>query len=297
MVDTLTNNIRLTNQALGANEGTWGDICDANFEEIDDKFGDVTALATTGGTTTLSVSQEIVNAIHITGTLASNATIEFSGRGGAWIIKNGTSGSFTVRLKVTGQTGILIGQGGIAFVYCNGTDIALVQEVFAANPITVASASTCDVLGAPGHYVQVSGTTTITSFGTGPNRVRHVVATGNFKITFNGTSLIMPGALDLNVFTGDSFTIVSDASSNVRVTQFQRFSTLPAQYPLAGVTQFAGVGTPTGWLQCSGANVSRTTYSSLFAVIGTIYGAGDGLTTFTLPTISTTPATYIYAGV
>lgn len=40
---------------------------------------------------------------------------------------------------------------------------------------------------------------------------------------------------------------------------------------------------PTGYLECDGAEVSRTTYSALFAVIGTTYGAGNGSTTFTLP--------------
>lgn len=40
---------------------------------------------------------------------------------------------------------------------------------------------------------------------------------------------------------------------------------------------------PTGWLALEGAAVSRTTYASLFAVIGTMYGVGDGSTTFNLP--------------
>ena len=40
---------------------------------------------------------------------------------------------------------------------------------------------------------------------------------------------------------------------------------------------------PTGWLQCNGAAVSRTTYARLFKKIGTKYGAGDGSTTFNLP--------------
>jgi len=39
----------------------------------------------------------------------------------------------------------------------------------------------------------------------------------------------------------------------------------------------------TGWLLCNGAAVSRTTYASLFAAIGTSFGAGDGSTTFNLP--------------
>ncbi len=40
---------------------------------------------------------------------------------------------------------------------------------------------------------------------------------------------------------------------------------------------------PTGFLECNGAAVSRSTYSDLFAVIGTTYGAGDGSSTFALP--------------
>lgn len=38
-----------------------------------------------------------------------------------------------------------------------------------------------------------------------------------------------------------------------------------------------------GWLICDGAAVSRSTYSALFAKIGTTYGVGDGSTTFNLP--------------
>ena len=40
---------------------------------------------------------------------------------------------------------------------------------------------------------------------------------------------------------------------------------------------------PTGYLKRNGAAISRTTYAALFAVISTIYGAGDGSTTFNLP--------------
>lgn len=41
--------------------------------------------------------------------------------------------------------------------------------------------------------------------------------------------------------------------------------------------------TPTGFLECNGALISRTAYADLFAVIGTIYGAGNGSTTFKIP--------------
>lgn len=40
---------------------------------------------------------------------------------------------------------------------------------------------------------------------------------------------------------------------------------------------------PSGWLECNGAAVSRTTYAALFAVIGETWGEGDNATTFNLP--------------
>ncbi len=48
---------------------------------------------------------------------------------------------------------------------------------------------------------------------------------------------------------------------------------------------------PTGWLRCDGSAVSRTTYANLFAVTGTSYGAGDGTTTFNLPSYDATETT------
>jgi len=55
-------------------------------------------------------------------------------------------------------------------------------------------------------------------------------------------------------------------------------------FGLTGAVAFFGLNTaPAGWLKANGALVSRTTYASLFAVIGTTYGAGDSSTTFALP--------------
>ncbi|WP_052272406.1 phage tail protein [Leisingera sp. ANG-M7] len=52
----------------------------------------------------------------------------------------------------------------------------------------------------------------------------------------------------------------------------------------AGAVQSFAMGTPpAGWLECNGAAISRTAYADLFAKIGTLYGAGDGATTFNIP--------------
>lgn len=57
--------------------------------------------------------------------------------------------------------------------------------------------------------------------------------------------------------------------------------------PVGAMTAYAGSSVPTGWLVCNGQAVSRATYSDLFAVCGTYYGAGDGSTTFNLPDLRT----------
>lgn len=46
---------------------------------------------------------------------------------------------------------------------------------------------------------------------------------------------------------------------------------------------YAGTTAPTGYLMCDGTAVSRATYANLFAICGTTYGSGDGLTTFNVP--------------
>jgi microcystin-dependent protein len=56
--------------------------------------------------------------------------------------------------------------------------------------------------------------------------------------------------------------------------------------PIGVIADFAGSAAPSGWLICDGRLLSRTTYSSLFAVLGTQWGAGDGSTTFGLPAVN-----------
>lgn len=53
--------------------------------------------------------------------------------------------------------------------------------------------------------------------------------------------------------------------------------------PVGSVILCARPAAPTGFLICAGQAVSRTAFAALFGVIGTIYGAGDGASTFNLP--------------
>ena len=53
--------------------------------------------------------------------------------------------------------------------------------------------------------------------------------------------------------------------------------------PTATIVPWSTSSVPTGFLECDGSAVSRSTHSALFAAIGTTYGAGDGSSTFNLP--------------
>jgi microcystin-dependent protein len=53
--------------------------------------------------------------------------------------------------------------------------------------------------------------------------------------------------------------------------------------PTATIVPWSASSVPSGFLECNGANVSRSTYAALFAIVGTTYGAGDGASTFGLP--------------
>ena len=56
--------------------------------------------------------------------------------------------------------------------------------------------------------------------------------------------------------------------------------------PTGTIFDYAGSSAPSGYLVCNGAAVSRATYANLFSNIGTIWGVGDGSTTFNLPNLS-----------
>ena len=76
---------------------------------------------------------------------------------------------------------------------------------------------------------------------------------------------------------GAAVLAVGTSAGTVAAGDDSRF-TLPGTIIMAGFS-----GTPSGYLTCDGTAVNRTTYAALFAAIGTVWGAGDGSTTFNVP--------------
>jgi microcystin-dependent protein len=95
--------------------------------------------------------------------------------------------------------------------------------------------------------------------------------TGNFSVTLQrnstGTTVTAPqGRTILIILSSTGVTQLTDAGS-----------------PVGQVAAYAMSTVPSGWLECDGTAVSRTTYAVLFGLISTTYGVGNGTTTFNLP--------------
>lgn len=96
--------------------------------------------------------------------------------------------------------------------------------------------------------------------------------TGAYAITVSNVA----GSATVNVSQGTSTLVVSDGTN---CYQAQDMGTNPP----GTMIQFAGSAAPSGYLWCDGSAVSRTVYARLFAAIGTLWGSGDGSSTFNLP--------------
>jgi microcystin-dependent protein len=105
----------------------------------------------------------------------------------------------------------------------------------------------------------------IISDGTNIRKLTYIEGTYPLAVEFGGTGLSSPGA-----------------SGNVLTSTGTGWASSPS-IPTGSVITFAGSSAPSGWLLCFGQAISRSTYADLFAAISTIYGSGDGSTTFNLP--------------
>lgn len=69
--------------------------------------------------------------------------------------------------------------------------------------------------------------------------------------------------------------------TNLQLVATSYTSTAPV--PTGSIFNFAAATAPQGYLECNGAAISRTIYANLFTITGTIFGSGDGSTTFNVP--------------
>lgn len=74
-----------------------------------------------------------------------------------------------------------------------------------------------------------------------------------------------------------------DVSGTINTSSNFTINYVPIASPIGSITAYTLAISPPGWLICDGTAVSRSTYASLFAVIGTTFGSGNNTTTFNIP--------------
>lgn len=116
-----------------------------------------------------------------------------------------------------------------------GLDLSAITQLYSttkaineAKGSDIASATTTDIGAATGNFVDVTGTTTITGLGTVQAGTRRIVQfDGALTLTYNATSLILPGNANITTAAGDVATFVSLGSGNWICTNYQRDSNDP----------------------------------------------------------------------
>ena len=146
---------------------------------------------------------------------------------------------------------------------CSGYNSNSLSGVTLASTVITSSLTTVGTIG--------TGTWQGTAVGVGYGGTGSTTLTANNVLLGNGTSALQavaPGTSG-NVLTSNGTTWTS--------------GTPAAGAPTGSILMWSTTTAPTGYLICNGSAVSRTTYATLFGVVSTTFGTGDGTTTFNLP--------------
>ena len=121
-------------------------------------------------------------------------------------------------------------------------------------------------------------------YDTASSQWKNKAITGIITAADTAPSSPNPGDAWYDTSVGNIYVYFNDGNSSQWVEIQNNSSTATVQEMPAGtILPFAGTTAPPNYLICDGSAVSRTAYASLYAVIGTTYGAGDGATTFNIP--------------
>lgn len=180
--DTFTPRLQLREQGTGNNDNTWGDLLNGTLQMIEDAIAARSAISVTGGSTTLTDDQARSMILNFSGTLSSTQTIEVANRSKMWLVRNATSGSFTLSMKTSSGSAVEIPQGGWCTVFCDGGDSIFVSP--ASDPSNGWKLSATSQISGYAGAVEAFRATALRTFSLLPFTVQHAL-TGATAYQFN----------------------------------------------------------------------------------------------------------------
>jgi hypothetical protein len=182
--------------------------------------------AKAGNYTAVETDNNAVHRYTATATVTLTAAATLAANWHYTVIADGADVTIDPNLAETidGAATLVVPSGSSAHIICNGSAFFTEKTIVPLQPFgTVASAATTDIGAVTSQNVTVTGTTTITAFGTvAPGTFRRLVFSGILTLTHNATSLILPQGGNVVTAVGDSLEAVSLGSGNWRVTSYQR---------------------------------------------------------------------------
>lgn len=266
MASTYTDNTGIEKPGAGEQSGTWGTTTNTNFDIIDRSLNGVGAITLSGTTHTLSTSDGSTSDGHyrvlvLGGTPSGTNTITISpnDQDKVYLVYNNTSQS-AVFSQGSGSNATITA-GATAWIYADGAGSGAAVRAVPSDLVDDASPQL-------GGNLDVNGNSIVS------------VSNGDIAITPDGTGDVIIDGIKYPQADGNANEILTtDGAGQLSFTALGASNSFTAGM----LMPYAGSSAPTGWLLCYGQAISRTTYSDLYAVVGTTYGAGDGATTFNLP--------------
>ncbi|MDE2098891.1 MAG: hypothetical protein KGL39_16680 [Patescibacteria group bacterium] len=176
-----------------------------------------------------------------------------------------------------------------------------------SNPATLASATTTDIGGQNSLAVEITGTTTITGFGTNYNGPRYLRFTGALTLTHNATTLNLPYATNITTVAGDTCIAYPNSALNGWNVVMYQYSTTPRAPTQAAGDNSTAIATTafiqglTRQGQCKFAYVSATSCSltpykgNQLTINGVNYTIPSAGVTIANTSMSANTSYYIYA--
>jgi microcystin-dependent protein len=257
MASTYSTSLKIQEIGNGEQSGVWGNTTNTNWQLIEQAVAGVQTITMANANYTLSnlngVLDEARNMVLVVQGTNSGIyqIIAPLNQPKLYVVSNQTSGGYAITIGASSGAVISIPNATTAQVYTDGTNFYSAQT------------------GSAGDF-KVNGNFTVTGNQTDTG---NLTVGGNFTANNAATFAVGPTAPTASAGTN---------TTQLATTAF--VNTAISSIGIAGsILMWPTTSAPTGYLICDGSAVSRTTYSTLYAVISTTFGVGDGSTTFNLP--------------